>query len=65
MPKPEPKLPKLLRTCDAAKMLAVSPGTLLKMGADGTLPKPLRMGRNLVRWRVRDLVAFIRRDRDE
>jgi predicted DNA-binding transcriptional regulator AlpA len=65
MPKPKPDLPRLLTTRDAAKMLSVSPGTLLKMGNDGTLPPPLRMGRNLVRWRLRDLRRFIGRGADE
>jgi excisionase family DNA binding protein len=61
-----PKLPdldrlQLLGTREAAKLLSVTPGTLLKLGADGTIPAPVRLGRNLVRWRLRDILAVVKR----
>lgn len=53
--------PRLISTSAAAKMLAVSARTILRMGADGTLPPPIRMGTNLLRWRISDIEAFIDR----
>ena len=51
--------PRLISTREAARMLGVSTRTMLRMGADGTIPPPVRMGTNLLRWRLADLLAFI------
>ena len=53
--------PQLLSTRQAAKMLNVSARTILRMGGDGTIPPPIRVGPHFLRWRLADILALIER----
>lgn len=59
MPASDP--PLLLSTRQAARLLSVSPRTILRMGEDGTIPPPIRVGPHFLRWRRDELEAFIDR----
>ncbi len=53
--------PRLITTSQAARMLAVSPRTILRMGEDGTIPPPIRIGPHFLRWRLSDIENLIDR----
>lgn len=48
----------LLRDSDAAKMLCCSKATLWRRVADGTIPKPVKIG-GMSRWPQSEIVAVI------
>ena len=49
---------RLLTVGDVARLLAVSPRTVIRLRAAGRLPEPVRLGRS-VRWRRDDLEDWI------
>ncbi len=55
--------PRLITTSAAAKLLSVSTRTVLRMGEDGTIPPPVRLGPHFLRWRLSDILALIDRQK--
>jgi predicted DNA-binding transcriptional regulator AlpA len=49
----------LLSAQDVADRLSVAVRTLWRMVERGDFPPPIRFNRKLVRWRARDLVAYV------
>jgi len=56
--KPPDNMGLLLTTKEVAKLLKISQGTVLKLCNEGTMPKPLRIGRS-VRFRYEELRAWV------
>lgn len=48
----------LIRDCDAARILGCSKATFWRRVADGTIPKPLKIG-GMSRWPQSEIVAVI------
>ncbi len=49
---------RLLRDTDAAALLACSRSTFWRRVADGTLPRPIRLG-GISRWRAADIALAV------
>ena len=41
------------------KLLKVSPATIYRWIKEGNFPKPVRLGANMVRWKVSDIEAWV------
>jgi len=50
---------RTLTVKQVAELLGLHPRSVWRMSADGTLPKPIRIGTKAVRWRFSDLADFI------
>ena len=48
----------LIRLADVRELLGVSASTVYRWQSEGSFPKPLKLGRNMVRWRIDDIVAW-------
>ena len=57
--KPVPADQRLLSPADLARLLGVSPRTVRRWAADGSLPAPVRKGTRYIRWRVADVQRFL------
>jgi len=57
----DPASVKLLTVRQVAEALAVHPRSIWRLVASGTLPRPVRLGPKLVRWRLRDVESAIER----
>ena len=61
---PRPRSTKLLLTVDdLAVILDVSRRTVFRLRARGVIPKPLRIGGTLLRWRSNDIDRFLEKSR--
>jgi prophage regulatory protein len=52
-------VPKLLRRHQLEANLGISRSTIYQMMASGEFPKPLRIGRRAVGWRVEDIEKWL------
>ena len=52
-------LGRLLDIAMVAEMLSVSPRTVRRMADAGKMPKPLRLGGKLIRWRPDEIAEWI------
>ncbi len=50
---------RLLRVSEVAKTLSVSSRTIWRMTDRGELPRPVRIGTRMVRWRESEIEAYI------
>lgn len=50
---------RIFRRPDVEQMVGLSRSTLYAMMAEGTFPKPLRLGKRAVGWRERDLRQWL------
>ena len=50
---------RLLDKKGVCELIGVSESTLLRNVSRGLFPKPLRMGRRLVRWRLQDIRRWL------
>ena len=41
------------------KLLKVSPATIYRWIKEGNFPKPVRLGANMVRWKISDIEAWM------
>lgn len=41
------------------KLFKVSPATIYRWIKEGNFPKPVRLGANMVRWKVSDIEAWV------
>lgn len=57
--KPEESPPALITSETVAKKLSISVRTLWRLVAAGTFPKPVRYNRKLVRWKTKDVEAYL------
>jgi len=55
-----PIAPDLLTARQVAEQLSMSVRTLYRMAARGRAPRPVRLGRKLIRWRRRDVERYVR-----
>ncbi|MHC4064435.1 MAG: helix-turn-helix transcriptional regulator [Planctomycetota bacterium] len=55
-----PQRAELFRAADVARMLSVSVRTVWRLRDAGGLPRPVRVGGNLIRWKRGDLENFLR-----
>jgi prophage regulatory protein len=53
----------LIRRNELARRLQVSTWSLMRWAAQGKFPKPLRLGDNIVAWRVADVEAWLEKQR--
>jgi predicted DNA-binding transcriptional regulator AlpA len=53
----------LLTADDLADMLGVSRRTVFRLRARGVIPRPLKIGGTLLRWRLNDIVQFLNTSR--
>jgi excisionase family DNA binding protein len=49
----------LLTPQEVANRLSIAPSTLWRLVARGQFPPPIRFNRRLVRWKTRDLQAYL------
>ena len=56
---------RLLRASDLARMLSLSVRTIWRLRDAGELPHPIRVSRNLLRWRAGDVQEYLRRCMNE
>ena len=56
-----PIAPDLLTARQVAERLSMSVRTLYRMANSGRVPRPIRLGRKLIRWRRRDVERYVRR----
>lgn len=56
-----PRFPdsQLLKVRDVGEMLQMHPRSVWRAVVAGDIPKPIRIGPKVVRWRLADLQAFI------
>ena len=59
-----PIAPDLLTARQVAERLSMSVRTLYRMVKSGRVPRPVRLGRKLIRWRRRDVERYVRRLKD-
>lgn len=52
-------LPLLLTVKDLCKLLRLPRSSLYQLRANGTLPEPIRLGPNRVRWRATDIMHLL------
>jgi len=52
-------VPKLIRRHQLEANLGISRSTIYQMMASGEFPKPLRIGRRAVGWRVEDIEKWL------
>jgi excisionase family DNA binding protein len=57
--RPPPPDLRVLTTADVARLLGISPRTVRRWAADGTLPPPVRKGCRYTRWRLADVQRFL------
>ncbi|WP_227288069.1 AlpA family transcriptional regulator [Boseongicola sp. H5] len=50
---------RILRRPDVETLVGLSRSTLYAMIADGTFPKPLKLGKRAVGWRASDIDAWL------
>ena len=50
---------QLLTVRDVAALLRIHPRSVWRAATAGDIPKPIRIGPKVVRWRMADLQAFI------
>lgn len=50
---------RLLRRPDVQNVTGLSRSTLYAMIAEGTFPKPVRLGKRAVGWRASDIAAWL------
>ncbi|WP_051243526.1 helix-turn-helix transcriptional regulator [Thalassobaculum salexigens] len=50
---------RILRRPDVEALVGLSCSTLYAMMADGTFPKPIKLGRRAVGWRASDIEAWV------
>lgn len=50
---------RLLRASEVARKLSVSSRTVWRMTDGGELPRPVRIGTRMVRWRESEIEAYI------
>jgi predicted DNA-binding transcriptional regulator AlpA len=53
----------LLTPREVARMLHISVKTLYRLVRAGTVPPPIRLSRQIARWRPEDIARFLRRTR--
>jgi predicted DNA-binding transcriptional regulator AlpA len=60
-PVADPRFPnsQLIKVNDVGEMLKMHPRSVWRAAAAGDIPKPIRIGPRVVRWRLGDLQAFI------
>jgi predicted DNA-binding transcriptional regulator AlpA len=56
---------RLLTVAEVGRLLAVSVRTIWRMRDSGELPQPLRVSQNSLRWRLSDIVAYMREGADQ
>lgn len=58
---PDPRFPdaQLLTAREVADLLRIHPRSVWRAATAGDIPKPIRIGPKVVRWRLTDLQAFI------
>lgn len=49
---------ELLNTREVSKLLSISPASVRRLDASGSMPKPIRLGKSL-RWRRSELSSWI------
>ncbi len=59
-----PTVPDLLTAQQVAERLMMSVRTLYRLVKRGRAPRPIRLGRKLIRWRRRDIERYVRRLED-
>ena len=52
---------RLLTVSEVARLLAISVRTVWRLRDTGELPQPVRVSRNLLRWRLSEIDAYMRR----
>lgn len=57
-PSPQPEI-RLLRLADVSAQVGLSRSTIYKRMDEGTFPRPVDLGPNVVRWRSTDIVSWI------
>lgn len=50
---------QLLTVAETASLVGISERTVRRMADDGRMPKPIRMGTRLCRWKRTDLEAWL------
>jgi len=50
---------RIYRRPDVEKLIGLSRSTLYAMMAEGTFPKPVKLGKRAVGWHERDVLAWI------
>jgi excisionase family DNA binding protein len=50
---------RLLSVSQVANLLAISSRTVWRMRDSGQLPQPIRVSRNLLRWRLSDIQTYM------
>ena len=50
---------RLLRRREVEKLTGLSRSTIYRMLKTGQFPQPVRIGRKAVRWRLRDIIAWM------
>lgn len=57
-PSPQPEI-RLLRLADVSAQVGLSRSTIYKRMDEGTFPRPMDLGPNVVRWRSTDIASWI------
>jgi predicted DNA-binding transcriptional regulator AlpA len=52
-------LPELMTADDVAHVLRVSRRTVFRLRQRGDLPRPVELGRGVVRWRTSEIAAYV------
>lgn len=52
---------KLLTAREVSELLGIHPRSVWRLASAGDLPKPIRLGQRVVRWRERDIIEAIER----
>jgi excisionase family DNA binding protein len=50
---------RLLKVSEVAELLAVSTREVWRLASAGKIPAPLKLSGRVVRWRSRDVIAFV------
>ena len=54
---------ELLDAKELARRMSISVRTVWRLSGEGRLPRPVRLGDRIVRWRVSDVEAFLEKKR--
>ena len=52
--------PKILRRRDVERLVCLGRSSIYRLMAEGSFPKPLKLGARAVAWRVEDIDAWLR-----
>ena len=54
-------IPKIIRRAEIEEQLGLARSTIYQMVADGEFPKPVKLGRRAVGWRVEEVESWFQK----